>query len=102
MSNLPTTASANGLSPFATANEPENPRSAKATASGPWVIASFWKHLRALVAWRLERRALAELQQLDDRMLRDIGLMRTDIVGGGFGDAAIRSGKPVHDSTTVP
>lgn len=50
-------------------------RLARAVVSGTVALARRYR------AWRQRRLAIAELQSLDDRTLRDIGLSRGDIAG---------------------
>ncbi|MEM7776268.1 MAG: DUF1127 domain-containing protein [Pseudomonadota bacterium] len=60
---------------------------------------------RRFVAWRHHRAAIQTLRQLDDRMLKDIGLSRSDIVGAVYGQhvrdgqqaASVRSASPVEE-----
>jgi len=49
-------------------------------------------------AWRLEKKALAELMNLDDAMLRDIGLSRADIPAAVIGKVR-RTGGPSNENT---
>jgi uncharacterized protein YjiS (DUF1127 family) len=51
--------------------------------------AAFTSAVRKLRAQRSARRAVQQLSQLDDRMLKDIGFYRTDIIalGSKYGSA---------------
>jgi uncharacterized protein YjiS (DUF1127 family) len=50
-----------------------------ALASGSWAGAAASRRWQAFVAWRRRRAAIRELGALDDRMLKDIGLGRSEI-----------------------
>jgi uncharacterized protein YjiS (DUF1127 family) len=55
----------------------------KGDASSPTLAALAWALVRsagrAIAGWRSRRAAIRELMALDDRMLRDIGIARSDI-----------------------
>lgn len=56
---------------------------ARSFASRAAVMASRWAS--GYAAWRERRRALRELAALDDRMLRDIGISRSEIESAVYG-----------------
>jgi uncharacterized protein YjiS (DUF1127 family) len=56
---------------------------ARSFASRAAVMASRWAS--GYAAWREHRRALRELAALDDRMLRDIGISRSEIESAAYG-----------------
>ena len=39
----------------------------------------FWRYVNFLATWREHRKAIKQLNMLDDRELRDIGMSRADI-----------------------
>ena len=39
----------------------------------------FWRYVNFLATWREHRNAIKQLNMLDDRELRDIGMSRADI-----------------------
>jgi uncharacterized protein YjiS (DUF1127 family) len=60
------------------------PKLAMVAARGGWamgrtVVRSAGKWSRTYTAWRARRRAIKELRGLDDRVLKDIGLHRSEI-----------------------
>ena len=57
--------------------------SPRSFASRAAVMASRWAS--GYAAWREHRRALRELAALDDRMLRDIGISRSEIESVAYG-----------------
>ena len=92
MSLLPTFSSADDFWPLAA---PSVARATLATcvqrAAGRLGFAS-----AALVAWRLERKAIRHLDHVDDRMLADIGITRAEIrraVAQGRRTIAARDGE---------
>lgn len=54
-----------------------------------WMIS----HLRAFTRWREQRRAIGDLHRLDDRMLQDIGIDRSQIEGAVCGHMTIYRGE---------
>ncbi len=63
------------------------PQSIGAIATG--LAAAFTSAVRKLRAHRSARQAVKQLSQLDDRMLKDIGFCRTDLIalGSKYGSA---------------
>ena len=52
------------------------------------VIAAFGRWLSAYKKWKVEQAAIAQLQSMTDRELKDIGVTRTDIHGAVRRNAA--------------
>ena len=74
---------------------PQN-RARQIRAGGPLIVIGRW--LAAYRTWRTEQIAIAQLHALSDRLLRDIGLTRSEIAGAvkykaGF-DTAYRRPMP--------
>ncbi len=65
---------------------PPLPRRAVPISAGARVLALWGR----IVEWRAQMRAAAELRELDDRSLRDIGLSRYDIDGIARGEFHLR------------
>jgi len=57
---------------------PQN-RARQIRAGGPLIVIGRW--LAAYRTWRTEQIAIAQLHALSDRLLRDIGLTRSEIAG---------------------
>lgn len=48
---------------------------------GVWIVNGLKKGLVVLHGWNERQRSLHQLAQLDDRMLKDIGISRADVEG---------------------
>jgi len=71
-----------------------------AQSLGRSVVETFKRWWTAYTAWRIERRAIAELSSMSDDDLKDIGINRCEILRAVRGDTA-RERSSVYDTMPI-